>query len=104
MGCVSSSQYKLLEARVRQLEQAAEQPNSFTEEQLLQAIRQKHGQASQQLIRLEKLIQDMKAAENVISAGEPKLNKVLDSSTMKKLSLETHLQQANILLLAFYSM
>ncbi len=82
MGCASSSELHALEQRVRSLEDRLQAPNDFTQERMVQALSEKYGAASNELLRLQKLLETIQGAHSLVAASGNVVKAARDASSV----------------------
>ncbi len=86
MGCNNTKEiFEAVENRVNAIEaQLKVTPNEFTHAKVVQVLEEKYGQASQELVRLQKIMELMNQSEALIAASK---NMTEAASKMENLSI-----------------
>lgn len=105
MGCVSSSEHYALEQRVRALEERLQAPNDFTQERLAQALAEKYGEASNELVRLQNVLESIQNAQRLAATAEPSLKTARDVSSVRifERGVENVVDKLGLVVLAAYT-
>jgi uncharacterized coiled-coil protein SlyX len=83
MGCTNSSQqFNALEQRVRELEDRLQAPNEITQERLLQALASTYGTASNELLRLQKLLKTLQDANSLATSSQSAVRAAQDTAVV----------------------
>lgn len=105
MGCVSSAEHYALEQRVRALEERLQAPNDFTQERLAQALAEKYGEASNELIRLQKVVETIHDAQRLAATADTSVKTARDLSSIRTFErgVENSVDCLGLIILAAYS-
>lgn len=105
MGCVSSAEHDALERRVRALEERLQAPSDFTQERLVQALTEKYGEASNELVRLQNVLESIQNAQRLAATADTSVKTARDLSSIRIFDrdVENVVDRLGLIILAAYS-
>lgn len=105
MGCVSSAEHDALERRVRGLEERLQAPSDFTQERLVQALTEKYGEASNELVRLQNVLESIQNAQRLAATADTSVKTARDLSSIRIFDrdVENVVDRLGLIILAAYS-
>lgn len=105
MGCVSSAEHDALEQRVRALEERLRAPNDFTQERLAQALAEKYGEASNELVRLQNVLESIQNAQRLAATADTSVKTARDLSSIRIFDREVEyvVDRLGLIVLAAYT-
>ena len=91
-----------LEGRFRALEARLNAPNEFTHARLVQALEEKYGEASEELIRLQKTVELVNRSKALLSSSQETIDHAQSLSPLQEISPDVEIKVSQLGLVVLY--